>query len=252
MTTSSEKNGLTGGLFFLGLFLALGLLASTYLVTRTIRDVRSAGQTIRVKGYAEMKVTSDRASWNGRFIVRGDDLARTYRSLHEAREKVLQWMKKEGVPEKTLQFSPATTNVRYIRDEQGYETSEIESYILEQSVTLKTENIPLVSRIARESSSLISDGVEFISYNPSYFFSGLEGLKLELLSRATSNAMDRAQRLAGNSGSEVGRLVTASQGVFQITPVDSTAVSDYGRYDTTTIDKLVKAVVTMQYGITHP
>jgi hypothetical protein len=59
----------------------------------------------------------------------------------------------------------------------------------------------------------------------------------------------RAEELAKNSGSEVGTLKYASQGVFQITPVNSTDVSDYGIYDTSTVDKSIKAVVTIEYSI---
>lgn len=252
MQKSSCDRDLKGGLFFLGFFLALGLVVSAYLLTQTMKDIRSAGQTIRVKGYSETRVTSDRASWEGRFVVRGTDLPSSYKALSSARGQVLDWMKGQGVSEEDLMFSPASTVVRYVRDRQGYETSEIESYFLEQTVTLRSGNIPLVARIARDSSSLISLGVEFISYPPSYFFSRLEDLKLELLGKATSNALDRARQLAGNSGSAVGNLRSGSQGVFQITPVDSTEVADYGRYDTSTVDKLVRAVVTMEYAITRP
>ncbi len=59
----------------------------------------------------------------------------------------------------------------------------------------------------------------------------------------------RASSLAENSGSKVGALKYASQGVFQITPLYSTDVSGYGRYDTSTIEKSVKAVVTIEYSI---
>ena len=55
--------------------------------------------------------------------------------------------------------------------------------------------------------------------------------------------------LAENSSGRVGSLSSASQGVFQITPVDSTEVTDYGSYDTTTIKKNVKAVVTLEFRI---
>ena len=77
----------------------------------------------------------------------------------------------------------------------------------------------------------------------------MEQLKLELLGNATKNAYDRAKALAENSRGKVGALNSASQGVFQITPVDSTDVSDGGEYDTTTIEKKVKAVVTLEYHI---
>lgn len=249
---TSKRTNTSLGLALLGLFLALGFMASSYLFSHTLKDIRSSGQTIRVKGYAEMKVVSDRVSWQGRFVVRGTNLSSTYEALQTARGNVLQWMKAQGVPLETLGFTPVSTVVRYFRDEQGYETSRIEGYVLEQGVMLNSTDIPLVSRVALDSSSLISQGVEFMSYQPQFFFSGLEDLKLELLGKATVNALERAGQLAVSSGSEVGQLRSASQGVFQITPVDSTEVADYGRYDTSTVDKLVKAVVTMQYAITQP
>lgn len=74
-------------------------------------------------------------------------------------------------------------------------------------------------------------------------------MKIQLLGEATKNARMRAEGLARNSGSEIGTLKYASQGLFQITPVNPTDVSDYGIYDTTTIEKSVKAVVTIEYSI---
>ncbi len=40
-----------------------------------------------------------------------------------------------------------------------------------------------------------------------------------------------------------------SKGVFQITPVNSTDVSDEGNYDTSTIEKSVKAIVTLEFQV---
>lgn len=61
------------------------------------------------------------------------------------------------------------------------------------------------------------------------------------------NALARAKQIASSTGSSVGALKSASKGVFQITPVNSTNVSDYGTYDTSLIDETVKAVITVRY-----
>ena len=70
-----------------------------------------------------------------------------------------------------------------------------------------------------------------------------------MLERATANARERVEKLLSASHAHVGELRSASQGVFQITPAYSTDVSDYGINDTTTIDKSIKAVVTIEYAI---
>ncbi|MFN2352064.1 MAG: hypothetical protein ABR497_08980 [Kiritimatiellia bacterium] len=47
----------------------------------------------------------------------------------------------------------------------------------------------------------------------------------------------------------MGALISARQGVFQITTRHSTDTSGYGTYDTTTIEKTAKAVVTLEYTV---
>ncbi|MEI7835536.1 MAG: hypothetical protein WCK05_03900 [Planctomycetota bacterium] len=42
---------------------------------------------------------------------------------------------------------------------------------------------------------------------------------------------------------------SASQGVFQITPVNAVETSEGGVYDTRSIDKSVKCVVTMEFRV---
>lgn len=107
----------------------------------------------------------------------------------------------------------------------------------------------LVTRISRESSELIKEGVEFNSSSPQYFYTKVNDLKIEMLGEATKDAKLRAEQLAINSGGKVGALRSAAQGVFQITTAYSTEVSDHGIYDTSTIEKSIKAVVTVQYSI---
>ena len=70
---------------------------------------------------------------------------------------------------------------------------------------------------------------------------------MDLLADATDDGFQRARLMADNSGGKVGKLVEAQQGIFQITEPDSTRVSSYGIYDTGTIEKDIKAVVTLQY-----
>jgi hypothetical protein len=47
----------------------------------------------------------------------------------------------------------------------------------------------------------------------------------------------------------VGRLVSAAQGVYQIVARGSTSGSDYGEYNTSSIDKTARIVVTLEYAV---
>lgn len=84
---------------------------------------------------------------------------------------------------------------------------------------------------------------------PDYFVSDLESIKFRLVEEATKNGKSRAELMASSSGQSLGSLVSAQQGVIQITKKNSSETSSWGVYDTETIDKVVKLVVTLEFEI---
>jgi hypothetical protein len=84
-----------------------------------------------------------------------------------------------------------------------------------------------------------------------FMLSNLEEIKKSLIGAATQNAMLRATEFAKNGNAKVGAMRNASQGAFYILPAGaSTDVDDYGgRYDKTTIEKVARVVVTIEYAI---
>lgn len=70
-----------------------------------------------------------------------------------------------------------------------------------------------------------------------------------MLAQATRDARARAATMAQNSGSSLGGLRSAQQGVFQITRENSIEVSGYGENDTSSLKKVIRAVVTVEYGL---
>jgi uncharacterized protein len=59
----------------------------------------------------------------------------------------------------------------------------------------------------------------------------------------------RARALVETTGGRIGRLRSVDVGVFQVTAPNSTQVSDYGVYDTSTLDKDVIAVVNASFAL---
>ena len=55
--------------------------------------------------------------------------------------------------------------------------------------------------------------------------------------------------MAVSTGSRVGSIRSARMGVFQITPVNSYDVSDWGMNDTTSLEKKANAVVKVDFAI---
>ena len=82
-----------------------------------------------------------------------------------------------------------------------------------------------------------------------YISTELDKAKLAALERATEEARRRAEILVHGLGGKLGRMRSSSQGVYQVTPRDSTDVSDYGINDTSSREKDVNAVVSATFAV---
>ena len=233
----------------LGLALAAGLIVSAALVSRSLERIKLAGDRITVKGYAEETVVSDAGTWRGTVTVRGADLQAGYRRLEADSVRVRQLLESAAGPDATLLVSPVTARPQYEISATGMQTGRISGYELDRTFELNSRDVALIGRVAGSASALISDGVSIHSWPPQYFYGDLNAVKVRLIGAATRDAQLRAEQFASGSGVTVGVLRSASQGVFQITRPNSTETADYGSYDTSTVEKVVKAVVTVEYSV---
>ncbi|MBI2472074.1 MAG: SIMPL domain-containing protein [Planctomycetes bacterium] len=117
------------------------------------------------------------------------------------------------------------------------------------NVQIQSSDVNKIARISRESTELIEQDIQFESLAPEYFYTKLEELKIEMLAAATENAKERAVNMTNATGNTIGFMRSARMGVFQITPVNSTEVSDWGINDTSSLKKKVTAVVTVSFAI---
>lgn len=236
------------GVFLLGATLAFAVLGASDQIGRAVRTFKQ-DNVIRVKGVAELDITSDRAIWWGTVRATAATLPDAYAELEKSMEALRTFVVSRGIPADLLTLAAVEISKVYRRDEKGNTTNEIESYRLSQQLGFGSPNVQVVREIANGATALIKQGVEVESGTPTYRVSTIEETKLDLLEKATANAYERAQTLARGSSSSVGRLVSASQGVYQIVARGSTSSSDYGEYDTSSIDKTARVVVTLEYEV---
>ena len=75
-------------------------------------------------------------------------------------------------------------------------------------------------------------------------------MKLELIEKATANAKERIDIMAEGSGANLGNLLTANLGVFQITAQNSNTEYSYGGYfDTSSRNKTASITVKLNYAV---
>ena len=235
--------------FYLGLFLAIGLIGGSFIIGRSLKDIKLANQTITVKGSTEKKITSDLAIWRGSFSQTNPNLKIAYEILKGDQAKVLAYLQSYNISKEQVGISSVQADTLYKMTAEGGSTNDVEGYRVTQTIAIQSNDIALIDKLSREATELIEQNVEFRSNSPEYYYSKINDLKIEMLGEAARDAKERAERLAQSTGNKAGVLKSAQQGVFQITPENSTTVSDYGEYDTSSVRKSVKAVVTMQFGI---
>lgn len=232
----------------MALILALGMILSAVLLSKLFVRVRHE-QAITVKGYAEKDVVADIGKFTCACSVRGGSLQEAHAKLQAGRNRVLDYLKQKQFP--AADIAAKTVQIVKVarRDAQGKETNEVEYYDLTQWITVTSSNVAAIRDVSLAIAELIKEGIDLSISPPEFFISTLPATKLELLAKATCDAYRRAVVLAENSRGRVGALISAQQGVLQITERNSTDTSGCGVYDTATIEKTAKAVVTLEYAI---
>jgi hypothetical protein len=125
---------------------------------------------------------------------------------------------------------------------------EFTGYTLSQTVQINSKEVEKVEKISREVTELLNKGIQLYSMSPRYYYTKLEDLKIEMVSRATENARLRAQSISENSGAKLGELSMANMGIFQITGLNSN--EDYswgGAYNTSSKEKTASITMKLTY-----
>jgi hypothetical protein len=108
----------------------------------------------------------------------------------------------------------------------------------------------MVRTASQDLGSLVSGGVVFSSQGgyasgPTYLFTRLNDFKPEMIAEATASAREAAEQFANDSGSDLGGIREAYQGVFQILPRDRAP----GVMEESQMNKTVRVVSTVVYSL---
>lgn len=226
------------------LILTLGMVFSSYTLSRFYLRLERE-KVITVKGSAQKRLISDNASLCARITVQSPLIRDGYKLLQNHIDQFAPLVQGQQM----LLVSADNIDLQkvYKKNAEGEPTNQIDYYVLSQEFKVSSSDVKTIEALAVEIGDLLSRGIEINLTGPEYYITDLTAVKMDLLGVATNDGYKRARLIADNSGGKVGKLVEAQQGIFQITPPDSTEVADYGTYDTSTIEKDIKAVVTLKY-----
>ena len=244
MTLERNKN-----LFYAAVVVATSLVLSSLVLGWSYTHKKSGDEAVTVTGSAQKRIKSDLVVWNAGVTYQATELPAAYQQLSENVPRIKKYLIGKGIPENEITVSSISSTTLNGRDANGNETSEITGYSLHQQVQVRSTDVGRVAQIAREATELINQGILLDSSPPQFYYTKLGDLKVEMLGEAAKDAKARAEKIASSTGNKIGTVRSARMGVMQITAADSTEVSDYGIYDTTTIDKDLTAVVSINFAV---
>lgn len=227
-------------LIWLALILALGILIAVKIGTTSMSKDK-----ITVTGSAYSIVKSDSGRIEFEITARKPDKQTAYNTVKAQLPVVKKYLEEKGFTDIEVQATRGYNSYKY--SPNGVMTNDIAYYNLSQPVVVKSKDVEKIKELSSDIQSLLEQGIDINVNMTEYYYSKLSDLKVQLLQDATKDAKARASAMLKATNNRTGKIQSVQMGVFQITPVDSTNVSDMGINDTTTIDKKVTAVANVVF-----
>lgn len=235
---------------FSALVFSLAIVIASIVLGNAFMN-RNKNGSIEVTGLGKADFTSDLIVWEGSFSKESSDLKAAFNGLEKDKKIIEQYLLSKGIKKEELVFkavnSRKNTREKYSSDGK-YMGREFLGYVLTQSLQIDSKDVEKVEKISREVTELLNKGIQFYSMEPRYYYTKLADLKIEMISKATADARARAEKIAENSGGDLGKLISAKMGIFQITGQNSN--EDYswgGTYNTSSKEKTASITMKLHY-----
>ena len=235
------------------LILAVAVIITAMILAGAYKSKFNKQVTISVTGLAEKSFASDLIVWRGEYQRKSLDLKAAYALIKNDESNVKQYLKSNEIKENEIVFSSIDIEKEFDikRNDEGKQIATVfAGYKLTQKVTVESKDIDRVELVSREVTKLIESGIEISSLEPSYYYTKLSELKIDLLAKASADAKKRAETIAVNSGGKLGKILKADMGVFQITAPNSNEDFSYGgTFNTSSKNKKASITIRINYAI---
>lgn len=241
--------------------LAIAAVMSTSIVMDTYHSikVKPEKRTIKVIGSAKKRIVSDLIEWQASIEARSPDRTAAYKMLREHREIAVKYLEGQGIKKGEIQPQSATFEEEFDVTEEfkvfpgAKEATRIEKrtfkgFVTRESIIVRSTDVQVVEKAAREITSLLEQGISITSGEPAYFYTRLGELKVEMLALAGKDARARADNiLKSTGGADIKRLLDANMGIININPANSTETSNEGNNDRTSYEKDIITIVRAEF-----
>jgi hypothetical protein len=243
--------------------LAIALVWSVSITAHTWKSVKVKPEqrTIKVTGSAKKRIVSDLIEWSAVLETHAPDRTSAYKQLHDARDKTVAFLASMGIKPNEIQPQSATFEEEFTVTEEfkvipgAKEPVKLEKrtpkgFVTREVIIVRSADVSVVEKASREVTSLLEQGISITSHAPSYFYTRLGELKVEMLAAAGRDARARADNILKSAGgAEIKRLRKTNMGIININPANSTETSNEGNNDRTSLEKDIITIVHAEFDL---
>ena len=228
---------------------AFGLTTSGYALGDGLRRSKMAEhRSVTVRGVSEHNVTADLATWSVNFSHDGMELAPVQQSVDQQASAIRTFFRRAGFRPEEISDTNVTLSREQPHDRDGNPIGP-QKLTVSRSIQLRTNDVMKARAAYARQAELLRDGVELSGTSISYTFTGLNDLKPQMIAEATRNARESAEQFARDSGVDVGKIKSASQGYFSVGARDGEDCDDCGSSGGSTPFQKVRVVTTIDYDL---
>ncbi|MGI5058864.1 SIMPL domain-containing protein [Treponema pectinovorum] len=193
-------------------------LLGCFILSVGFSNIAREERTVSVRGFSEKEVDADFAVWKIAFSVGANDLISLEKEISEKTKIVTGYLKNHGLEDADFsvlapEINDASMSLYTDPSRRTY------NYIAKQSLLIRTQKIKEVKEASSDTLKLIGKGISVSSdydNHVTYEFTRLNEIKPEMIASATQSARAGAEQFAKDSGSKVGKIKSATQGLFTI------------------------------------
>jgi len=244
------------------IIIGIAIIVTAFILGQSFKKRNENLDSISVIGLGTKDFVSDEILWSGSFTANSMDIKTAYSKIISDQKIVSNFFISKGF--KPNEFSFGAVNfqkkfreIRTVNAENGgYVNSEqvFNGYEATQSISFSAKKNPQlmkrIEEVSSKTSELINSGIELSLNVIQYTYSDLPSLKQSLIENATRDANERANKIVKTANGNLGKLKTATMGVFQITGQGSTDEDSYGGVnDIFSKNKTARITVRLEYNL---
>lgn len=202
------------------IILAIGTLLLGVCIYMGLSTFAAKDRVVSVRGLAEREVKADHVIWPITYKTTGNDLQAIYANVNEVSARIEKFLVSNGIDRKDI--SSSAPQIVDLKSERYTSNDDVARgrYNVTNVITVSSSKVEAVRGLMSRMGELLKQGIAISAgdYNNQvqYEFTNLNKIKPQMIEEATKNAREAAVKFANDSESKLGKIKSASQGLFTI------------------------------------